>query len=67
MLGEPTIGTYVAYGLIAFFLLLLVVLFLRTAAILALLWLEPLAKLAPSRRRSSGGDGSELPPGGESA
>ena len=45
MLGETGIGTYVAYAVICAFVLLVVVVILRTAVMLSLLWLMPLGAL----------------------
>ena len=64
MVAEPAgIGTYVAYGAIIAFLLLIVLVFLRTAFLVLLLWLAPFAELVrrlPLRRRGRRTDGAEL-------
>lgn len=46
MPGETGLGTWVAYGVIVAFLLLVLLLFLRTAVMVSLLWLAPAAALA---------------------
>jgi hypothetical protein len=45
MLGETGVGIYVAYALIIAFLVAIVLLFLRTAVMVSLLWLMPVARL----------------------
>lgn len=45
MLGNPGVGTYVAYALICGLLLVVVFMFLRLVVMLSLLWLVPLAAL----------------------
>ena len=45
MLGETGFGTYVAYAVICAFVLLVVLVVLRTAVMLSLLWLMPLGAL----------------------
>lgn len=45
MIGETGIGLYVAYAFIVAFLLLLLVMFLRVAALASILWFSPLATL----------------------
>jgi hypothetical protein len=42
MQGEPGVGTYVAYGLLCLFILLIVLVFLRTVVMFSLLWIQPL-------------------------
>ena len=43
MLGETTWGTWIAYGVIALFLLLLMAIVLRQAVLMSLLFLSPAA------------------------
>lgn len=47
-MGETGIGTYIAYGFIITFLVVLAVLMLRLMVLFSLLWIEPL--LAMVRR-----------------
>lgn len=44
-MGDPGLGTYVAYALICAFLLVLALMVLRLVVMFSLLWLLPLAAL----------------------
>jgi hypothetical protein len=74
MLGESNFGIYVAYGAICLFLLIVIVMFVRLAIMLSLLFLSPAAEVArrlTGRQKNAeasspatGGDrGSESPTG----
>lgn len=51
MLGETSVGLYVAYGFICLFLLVVVVLTLRVVVLVSLLWLTPVAEAFRRFRR----------------
>ena len=58
MLGESNFGIYVAYGAICLFLLIVIVMFVRLAIMLSLLFLSPAAEVGrrlTGRRKNAAG------------
>ena len=45
MLGETTLGTYVAYGALILLLVVMVAMMVRVLSWFSLLWIEPLAEI----------------------
>ena len=57
MLGETTLGTYIAYGALILLLVVMVAMMVRVLSWFSLLWIEPLAEILqqiPGLRRLAG-------------
>jgi len=57
MLGETTLGTWVAYGALILLLVVMVAMMVRVLSWFSLLWIEPLAEVLqriPGLRRLAG-------------
>ena len=57
MLGETTLGTYVAYGALILLLVVMVAMMVRVLSWFSLLWIEPIVEIIqriPGLRRLAG-------------